>query len=146
VVKLHQTLIGVALVGLVGMFFLQFAGDTLTQHNVDGMNTNKTQFINESYQNLDDTVKETQQQLEILEGNPNFLDVVGAFFAGAFGALKTLASSFGVFIKLLIGGIGILPIGGMSDLVVGSISLILIIVIFVGVIMKTLLGGTGENI
>lgn len=139
VVRFHKILIGVALLSLVAFGIINLATDSSETYNSESLNNNFTKRFNQSFNKLDNITRNTKEQLSTLQGNPDVLDIIGALITGAYGALLTLAESFNVIFDLITFGMEVLPIGDLQNQAVGTLGLVLIIVIFVGILAAALL-------
>lgn len=142
-IKLHQLLIGLMfLTSLTGGFLYIFNDASVTydksfeSEELQGLNNQTTQIANAA-----EDMADTLTQPERIGFN---LATFQAFGSGGFKALLLIASTFSNMVTMIAVGVGMLPFGSFGNLLVVSLTSALLIWIFLGVVIRALLGDSSR--
>lgn len=137
-VKLTDFMIGIAIISaLIGIFMLIVA-DGSVKYSSSYDNTTFSSFQNKTTQlyNMTDTVRDETSSLTSQDG---FFDIVGSLFSQGFVAIKTTFASVDLFTDMASEAFGFIDIGPAGNIVLNLISLIIVILIFIGIIAAAIL-------
>lgn len=133
--ELHKIMSGVMLMGVVITAIILFYGGGSQVYSVGDYDNSSLAAMEEATDIVENVSQETKNDLQRLEGNPSATDILSAFFTSAYGSVKTAATSFKAFFKIIDSGIGELGLGSFGNTLVGVFSTLVIIAIFVGIIL-----------
>lgn len=133
--KLSEILIGILVMVVIVSGFSQFYGSLLSEYSPSDYNSTLLTKLNSSYNDIENISIDMQSDLNKLEGDPSATDVLSAFFASSYGALKISLRSLDTFFSIIGATVSGLPLGSMSSIIVGVLSTIIIIALIVGILL-----------
>lgn len=142
-IKLHQLLIAL-------MFLTTLTGGFLFMFN-DGSEAYDKSFESSELQQLNNQTKQVSDRADEMAQTLTQPERIGfniatfqAFGSGGFKALILIGSSFSNMVSMIGVGIGLLPFGSFGNILVVSLTSALLIWIFLGVIVRALLGDSSR--
>ena len=133
-IQLHKILIGLVIVGFFAVSIATFysvGSSTYGEGNASSL------AINSSFNKMNDlnTQLENFKEKETTQTDSSLADVLGSFFTNMYQSAKVLRGSVGVVGEMTDATIEQLPSGSNKESLKTAISLIVIIVIFVGIFL-----------
>ena len=140
--SLKSILIGLVFVGLfVGVFMIS-AGGFSTSYNTNFDNSTFTKY--QKMQQINNDMENISDQMQIKEES-NLFDIFGAYFRGGYAAVRTTTKSIDILTNtkdgLVSDMVEDLNLGSSGSLFLTAFSVIILIVIILGFLMKVIFKG-----
>lgn len=136
--RLTNILISIVFVGLIAVAFSQFLGAGASNYSLEGYTNSSLQVYIDSTSSIENITTNTSSKLDEAGAKDDGLfDIIGAFFSGAWTALKTTSSSIGVLQVIASDSVGKLPFinstfsATLTSFLLVSIVIIIVIGIFI---------------
>ena len=136
--KITGFLISIAVVSVIFGIYAIFLSNAASNYGVLYNNTQLTKYSS----NLADIQSESERiktSVENITVESGFLDKIGAYLSAAYSSLKISGESVSLGLKFMYTGIGDMALGQYAPLVRSLILIVVIILVFVGVMIASLI-------
>ena len=114
----------------IGMFY----SSGVETYSPTGYNSTQLQPFLDSMTDISDNMNDTKTDLEdVGAGSTGITDILGGIFQSGYTAVKTAVAGVGTMFGVINAGVGALPIGGFAKPLIGALTVIIIIILFVGI-------------
>lgn len=134
--RLTKILISIVFIGVIALAFQNFLGAGVTEYGVSTVDNSTFQEFISGGNDIENIVTNTTDTLDSAGASDSGLfDIVGAFFGGAWSALKTTSNSIETLNTLAITGVSNLPFinSAFAAQLILFITTAIIIVIVIGI-------------
>lgn len=143
--KLHEMMIAGVLVTVFFAGIMLFFIDGATHYGLSDINASQMQSFNSSMTKINNNTQIVANALTTLQGSPSAIDIFGSILSGGYAAIQTATASFGAIKDVFITSIVILPLGSFKVVLVGAVTTILLIILFVA-ILAPYIGGRSNQL
>ena len=133
-IQLHKILIGIVLMSVMVAGIGMFYSSGVATYSPTGYNETSLQPFLDSMDDISGNMNETKADLEdVGAGSTGITDILGGIFQSGYTAVKTAVQGVNTMFGVVNAGVGALPIGGFAKPLIGALTVIILIVIFVGI-------------
>jgi len=133
--KLENILISSAVVTLIFISFTTLFNEGIEQYGINGYNDQGLKSFNESLYKIENSTNQLSEGLARLSSG-NLLDIIGGIFQSSVGVFNTFLGGIFVVSDVFQQGVGVLPLGSLSDIWVGTAGVIILVLLIVGVFLR----------